>query len=247
MDPFKDVYTVVAAGPGGKQDEVLIIVEGRFNREKLEAKAAEAVKDPKQGLKLVKVGDYKIYEKEAENGKDPVLRAILSNSILVFGPKKEMIVDALDKQAGKKKSELKKELADLLAKVDSKQSIAVVALPNGLGNPQAQDFADKIKNVTGGVTVSDKVKAPLSWPARTRRAPRPWPRRSKTASSQAKGLIALMANQPERPGPGDRRDRHHQDRRRRQQRQPQGPGQQGCHHQAGKGRPEKAQGKAEVN
>ena len=62
IDPFKDVYTVVIAGPGGKQDEGLVIVEGRFNRAKFEAKAEAAAKDPKEGLKIIKEGNYKLYE-----------------------------------------------------------------------------------------------------------------------------------------------------------------------------------------
>jgi len=198
LDPFKDVYTVVIAGPGGKQDEGLVIVEGKFSRAKLEAKAEAAAKDPKEGLKIVKEGDYKLYEVEGKNRRDPGFGAILSDTIVVFGQKKEAVVEALDKQAGKKKSELKKDLAALLAKVDSKQSIALVALPNGLGNPQAQDFADKIKNVTGGVTLSDEVKADFVLAGKDEKGAKAVAETLEDGLSQVKGLIGLMAaNQKE--------------------------------------------------
>ena len=112
-----------------------------------------------------------------------------------------MVVDALDKQAGKKKSELKKELAALLAKVDSKRSIAMVALPNGLGGQQAQDFADKIKNVTGGVTLSDEVKADFVLAGKDEKGAKAVAETLEDGLSQVKGLIALMANQQKELAP----------------------------------------------
>ncbi len=196
LDPFKDIYTIMIAGPGNKQDEGLIIVEGRFNRGKLEARAEAAAKDPKEGVKIVKEGNYKIYEVEGKNNREPGFGAIVSDSVLVFAPKKDLILDALDKHAGKKKLELKKELADLLAKVDSKRSISVVALPTGLGAPQpVQEFAKNIKSVTGGVTISDEVKANFILAAKDEKGAKSVAETLDDGLSQAKGLIALVANQ----------------------------------------------------
>jgi hypothetical protein len=202
LDPFKDVYTIVMAGPGGKQDESFVIVEGRFDRTKLEARAEAAAKEPKEGVKIIKEGNYKIYEIEnKDGGGHHAYGAILSNSILVFGQKKDMVVDALDKQAGKKKSELKKEVAALLAKVDSKKSIALVALPSGLGNQPAQEFADKIKNITGGLTVSDAVKADFILAAKDEKGAKALAESLEDGLGQVKGLVALMANQQKELAP----------------------------------------------
>lgn len=194
IDPFKDVYTIVIAGPGGKQDEGLVIVEGRFNRAKLETRAEAAAKDPNEGVKIIKEGDYKLYEMEAKNGREPGFGAIVNDTILVFGQKKDVVLAALEKQAGKKKAELKKEVADMLGKVDTKQSIAVIALPNGLGAAQAQEFAEKIKNVTGGVTVSDEVKADFVLAAKDEKGAKAVAETIEDGLSQIKGLLALMAN-----------------------------------------------------
>lgn len=194
INPFKDVYAVVVAWAAGKPEDRFVIVEGRFDRAKIEAKSEDVASDPKNGLKVIKHGNAKLFETTGKGG--PGFGAILSDRIIVIGPKKELVMDAIDKQAGKKKTELKKEVATLLDKVDSKQSISIVALADGLGaqGQQVQEFVNNLKNITGGVAVSDEVKADIVLAAKDDKGARNVAETLEAGINQIKGLVALMAN-----------------------------------------------------
>jgi hypothetical protein len=195
FDPFKDVDRVVVAGSGDKPEEALILVLGKFNREKLEAAAEQAAKDDKSGLTIHKEGNYKLYEIHDKNQNKPAFGAILSGTVIALAPNKDMVVDALDRQSGKKKSDLKKDLLDLLGKADLKQSISITALAQGLGGGQAQDFADKIKAITGGINVTDDIKLNIDLASKDADSAKDVAKVMDDGLGQAKAFIGLMAAQ----------------------------------------------------
>src|SRR5262249_32269757 len=90
--------------------------------------------------------------------------AVVDKTTLVASPGKDYVVDALDKANGKKKSKVKKELIELIEKADGKQSMWLAALSTGLAigpladNDKAKEVLDKIKHVTGSVSITDEVK-----------------------------------------------------------------------------------------
>jgi hypothetical protein len=101
----------------------LIIVQGRFDAAKLEAGAKELFKD----LKIHEVGTHKVYEvaDEVKSGGIPRFAAIADPKTVVFGRFKKQVADALDKAAGKKKTQIKnKVMAGLLDKLDADQVVA---------------------------------------------------------------------------------------------------------------------------
>lgn len=189
LDPFKDVDSVVVGGTGGKEDDVLILVAGRFSRAKMEAKAEEVAKGD-QGLKITKEGNYKVYEMTGKDGKTG-FGAILNDNTLAFSPKKDYVVEALDKQAGKKKADLKKDLTTLLDKADTKQSVTMVALGSGLGADQ--DFADKIKTVTGGINITDEIKMAIEMAAKDDKSAKAVAEELDKKMGEVKTLVGFMA------------------------------------------------------
>lgn len=166
FDPLKDLENITNA-MGSDPEMPLLIVHGRFNLAKFHARGEEAAKDNGDVLKIHKVGDGDkqiVYEVTIPDIGQTVFVALPSKTTLVVSPAKEHVVDALAKGAGKKKTMLKsKELQDLLAKVDAKQSLwAVVGsslAKNTFGLGGAREALEQITTVTGGATVADGVKA----------------------------------------------------------------------------------------
>jgi hypothetical protein len=174
FDPLKDVESVVIANDKSKSgDEPFFIIQGKFDTAKLTALVDKAVEEKKETLKVHKTEHGKVYEvtKLDEIVKQlpaaaaaPVGGNLKDKSVFVtFADKgnviltssKEAAETSLAKAAGKQMTKLgNKELVGLLGKIDPKQTIAV-ALPNPL--PE-----EKLKSITGGVTVTADVKVDVT-------------------------------------------------------------------------------------
>lgn len=165
FDPLKDLTTITVAIPGGKAPEDgLILVEGTFHPEKIDAKANELAKTMKDNVKVLKSGNYTLYQAEPRGGRgiilaQPIFSCIVDKNLVAFSASKDSLVELLDKKAGKKQTKLKKEVATLLGQVDRKQSITLVALTRKLGDQAVQGLMSKVKNLTGGITIGDDLKA----------------------------------------------------------------------------------------
>jgi hypothetical protein len=198
LDVTKDIDQVVVALTGaGKGEESVMMIRGTFDRAKLEAVA----KDEKFGVKIIKEGNYTLYEKADKKG-EPVYGAIVDNSILAVSQNKSFVVDVLDKNAGKKTTALKKDFADLLAKADAKLSVSIVALPQGLGGAQAAEVGlDKLKTLIGGVKIADDIKVTLSLVAKDENNAKDAAKLLDDGLAQAKALAGFVAGQKKELAP----------------------------------------------
>lgn len=202
LDPLKDLDQVVLSGSGGKQDEALVLIQGNFDKTKLEAAASKAALDDKNGLKILKEGGYTVYEMTNKKDAQIVYGAIVDNSTIVASPKKDYVLEALDKKAGKKPAAMKKDLADLLAKADAKQSVSVVvAVSQGLGGPGAQEIADKLKNIVGGINVTDDIKLSFNLAAKDETAAKDVAKQIDEGLGQVKAFAGIMAAQNKQLAP----------------------------------------------
>jgi hypothetical protein len=202
FDPLKDVTAVTGASMSieNAKDKSVLVIQGRFDLAKFEAKAAEAAKEAKDNLKIHTVGSHKVYEVIPKDNKDNFFVGLIDSSNLVAAPTKEFVVDAFDKKAGKKKAELKKELSDLLAKVDSRKSLSVAALGAALGKVPANDEStkaalEKLKNVSGGITISDDVKLEFVFNSKDADGAKEMNKVVNGGIAQAKGIVGLFAAQ----------------------------------------------------
>jgi hypothetical protein len=168
IDPFKDVELVQIGAPGGGDpDKAVFVIQGKFQPAKIHAVAAKAAEEHADVLKIEKVGDTNLYQVTPPGRNQKVsYAALLGENLLVASVTRDLVVEAIDKKAGKKKPELKKALADLLAKSDSKQAISVVALDTvGQG-----ELAGQVKSLTGGFTITDEVKMDFRLTAKDEKA-----------------------------------------------------------------------------
>ncbi len=166
LDPFKDIETVLVATPTGAdaQQKMMVFVRGKFEPEKILASVeAEAKKKPGE-LKISKEGALTLLEMKNKDTPQPVFGAFLDKTTFVLSPGKAHVLDAAKKD-GAKPAVLKKELQDVVAKMDNKQSLWMAAVINnevkGLlkGQPQTMGIADKLSALTANVNIADGVEA----------------------------------------------------------------------------------------
>jgi hypothetical protein len=171
LDPLKDLESLTSSSPGGSEADKkgLLILHGQFDTTKFHAKAEEVAKDHADVLKIHKAGDYKLYEVSmqlpGQGEKQPVFVGIVDKTTIVASPSQDYVVEAMDKGNGKKKTMLKKEVQQLIEKADTKQSIWIAALSSGIAvgqlgqDEKVKEILDKVKTLTGGIAITDDVKA----------------------------------------------------------------------------------------
>jgi hypothetical protein len=203
FDPLKDVATVTAAGPSTAtdSDKALIIVHGRFDVAKLHAKAVAVAKEMDEHLKVHDVGGVTVYEvRDKALGDDkPMFVGLVDSTTLVASGSRDYVVDAFARHAGKKASNLKKEVKDLIVAADANQSLWMV----GLGSPlpknhlalddKARKSLEKIESVTAGVTVSEDVKAEMVVATKGFGDAKELAADVEDGLGQAKGILTLLA------------------------------------------------------
>jgi hypothetical protein len=208
LDPLKDIDAFVSASPGGADtDKGLFILHGKFDVAKFKAKGEEAAKEHKDIVKIIKAGDHTVYEVTLPQSPQTFHVAVVDSSTIVAAVSKEYVTDAFDKAAGKKEAAVKKEVRDLIQKADAKQSLWVAALGSGLakgqlaGDPDAKAVLDKIKTLTGGVTVGDEVKAEFVIGAKSDKNAKELADVIEQGVMKAKGLLGFIAAQQKQLAP----------------------------------------------
>jgi hypothetical protein len=177
IDPLKDIDRLVLAdacppaGGEGPVSEQLgptsLLVQGKFDADKLRAKIASAEKDWPGAATAVKVGGAAAARFDSPMG--PVLVLVLDGETVLATRDEGEAAEALEKAAGKRETELKyKRLGELLAKADPKRAVqwfavaehvtSVVASsrPGGKFEIARHDLrSDGIEGFRGGVTLGD--------------------------------------------------------------------------------------------
>jgi hypothetical protein len=177
FDPFKDLDRVLAAKPsGGEQDRGLFIVYGRFDLDRIRAKADEEAKGQPDLIKIHKVpdgagGKAVVYEVAVPNQPTPLFIALPNKSTLLAAPGKDYVVDALKKENAKEKAALKnKDFQALLEKMDAKQAVSVAGVGAALteGTPdEVKALFEKAEAVGGGISIGDDIKIEVAVTAKS--------------------------------------------------------------------------------
>lgn len=197
----KDVTAITGAASSldNVKDKSVLIVQGKFDVAKFEALIAAKAKEAKGNLKSHSTGGYQVYE-IIRTGKENLFVGLLDASNLVVAPTKELVVDAFDQKAGKKKAVLNKELVDLLNQVDLRRSLSVAALGGSLGNAAGYSettkaAADKLKSLMGGITVGEDVKLEVMLNTKDAAGAYFLNKSLNVVVAEAKGLVGLFAAQ----------------------------------------------------
>ena len=207
VDPAKDVNRVVFAAGGELQPKnLLLLVEGRFDPTKVQAKLDELSKDPKNNLQATKEGVATIFQVNIppQAIPNPAIPSqfwltVLDTSFLAVAADKAALQEALAKKSGARKAEIKKDVTDLIGKINSKETASVVVVPPPevlAGSPAAG-----LKTVTGGVTVSDGVKTDILLSTKDADSAKVLATLIEDTLNQVKQLVPLIAGQQAGIGP----------------------------------------------
>jgi hypothetical protein len=206
FDPFNDVDTITVAGSGGTEpDKGLIIAHGKFDVAKFKAKAEEVAKENENSLKIHKVPDGKggqtqLYEVNAPGANQAMFAAILGPTTIVASGGKDYVLDAIDKNAGKKTTQLKsKALQALLGRIDTKQSLYLALLGSTLAksplgsNDDAKQVIDKLDDAIASLSIEKDVKLEVAVTAKSANDAKDLDEKIKDGLNTALGFVALAA------------------------------------------------------
>jgi hypothetical protein len=211
LDPRKDISNLtLCVGKievdigGGQPDgkaEILGIVRGKYQPEKLHAALAEFAKNDPNKLSVSDHGGMKVYE--GKEGNRPMFAAVLDGQTIVVSDKKSNVTDAIDRSKGKGQAKLSKEFAAVLEKADSKKTIWMATIvPAAIKDlaklaPQGGDIVEKVEGVTLGTSISEGIKAELKIHTNDDEAAD----RIRQGVEQGKGLLAVGLLQNKDVGP----------------------------------------------
>ncbi len=172
IDPMKDIEKVTAGSWGKDKDDmnVVAIVRGKFDPTKLMAAAEKEAKNNGDKVAIVAEGKYKLIKFTSEKSPKPFYASAADETTLVAGSDKKLVVNALTAAAEKSKPTVKKELAQLLLKMDEKASMytcgvvdgskidmpANLNIPNFDGAKLAQQLK-KMTNLSFTVNITDEI------------------------------------------------------------------------------------------
>jgi hypothetical protein len=213
FDPFKDLDRLIVALPTAEEaDKGLLIVHGRYDLAKFEAKGKDAAKNHSDNLKIHKVpdglgGQHLVYEVILPENRDkPLFVALASKTTLLASPGKDYVVDALKKANLKEKPALKnKDFQAVLERLDNRQSFSLAMVGSALTKgdqgslpPEVKKFFEQVDAIGGGITVSDDVKLEVVISAKTAQAAKDLNKTITDGLALGKAILAGAAvNMPE--------------------------------------------------
>ncbi len=133
LDPLKDIDSVTAGiwGDDPQNMQALVVVRGKFDPAKLfEAVEAAAKKDGDK-VSVVKDSGYTLVKITGGNRPEPFYASVANEKTIVGGTDKKLVTAAMKASDDNSKPAIKKELADLVGKMDSKASMFGCGLNSG--------------------------------------------------------------------------------------------------------------------
>jgi hypothetical protein len=199
FDPFTDIERVIAARPAGAEpDRGLLIVHGKFDLDRFQAKAEKIAKDQPDLLKVHKVangagGKSPVYEVALGEQASSVFFALPNKSTLLVSPGKDYVVDALKKD---KPSLKNKDIAALLERMNDKQGVSVAVVGDALvkgASAEVKELFSKVDAVGGGVTVGDEIKLEVAVSAKNAEDAKAFKDEVDAGLKQARLTLAALA------------------------------------------------------
>ena len=198
LDPLKDIASVAwASSDTGDASKALIIIHGKFDPKKFEAKADEVVQTYGDVLKIQNVGPSRLYEISIP-GQSPYFVAVVDPSTIIASAGKDYMIEALNKAAGTKKSEVKKELVELVRKVEADRTLSLVALKSALehsplsADDSARPVLAKIETGYLGVSVGRDLKAEFDLTTKSAETAKELDKELLEKLDKAKGIVSIL-------------------------------------------------------
>jgi hypothetical protein len=210
FDPFKDLTSITTAVPTIEMEpKAYMIAHGQFDIAKFEAKAKDVAEKMGDLLKIHKEGNHTVYEVSPPDAPKPLFVGLVDKTTIVGSHEKDFIIDSFARAAGQKKSALKKEVQDLIEKVDGKQSLWFVVPGEVLAKAQfpgkeeeeTKKHIERIESVTLSFNIGKDVKLSLSIAAKNADSAKEMAEDVKKGLDMAKGFLPVIVQQEKRLAP----------------------------------------------
>ena len=198
LDPLADIQSLTLASTNiSDPSKALFILHGKFNPDKFHAKAQEVIQTYGEILKIHKAEAIHFYEVSFP-GQSPFFVAVVDATTILASPGKEGVLEALEKTAGKRKSEVKKELLTLLQKADGNRTLWMIGLKSALehsplsADENARPVLTKVETAAAGVTVAADIQAEFTLTAKSPEAAKELNTELVEKLDKAKGIVSIL-------------------------------------------------------
>jgi hypothetical protein len=161
LDPLRDITRLTVAMTSAANKDGLVIVRGKFNRDKIDDLAGKVAADQKDKLTIHKSGSTTVYEIAGEK-----------KMFATFPDDSTLLISTNRARLSAPPSKPKKEMLALIAQADGKQAIWFVALPevtNELKNTDdtQKQLLDRLAGILGVVKFETNVRLELALLSKT--------------------------------------------------------------------------------
>jgi hypothetical protein len=148
----------------------LMLLEGRFDADKVAARMKDKARERMDDIQIIDEGGATVYQcrlpAAGRNAKvslpERFVMTVLDANTIALAVDRKTLSEAIDKKAGRRKSDQKARLTDLVGRIDAKETLSIVYVPSAdQGGPLGG-----IVGVSGGVTVSDGLATEIRIDAR---------------------------------------------------------------------------------
>ena len=160
LDPLKDLDSITVSGADIKSPRFVIVVRGKFDADKINAAMMQEAKT-KPNVKSSKEGALTIWSTDGGDGKNSMYATVASRGVLLMSSDKNSLVKAA---TGAGQGKIGPELKSVIGRVSGKESFWVASIVNEemkkqlASNEQTKKYADKLKAITGSLTLTDDVQ-----------------------------------------------------------------------------------------
>ncbi len=188
----------LAVGADASARTAVLLIEGKFDPAKVNAQFAAMAAEKKGGVEARPNGVYR-WTLPPDKSQPAVALprnlfvAMLDGQTAAVAIDEGAIDDAIDKKAGRKRSEPSKAVHELLAKADPRQAVNFVAVPPP--NVVANTRAAALTHVVGGLTATDALKLDVTCATTDAPAAKSMADYIDNAVATYKDLVMVMAAQ----------------------------------------------------
>jgi hypothetical protein len=205
FDPFKDLDRITVALNGiAMEPKGLVIIRGKFDKEKIEAKAEAESKEKKDFIKVHSEDGHKIFEMTPPGQEKPAFVAVIDGTAIVASSDKSYVKDAFAKATSTAPS-IKPELAKLLESAEGSLWVAVpgstLSKSELVNEEKAKAMVGKIDHILASLKLAKDLKLSVTIATKSDDNAKEMAEEIKEGLNQAKGMVAFMASQQKEAAP----------------------------------------------
>jgi hypothetical protein len=193
IDSRKDLDRIVLA----VSNDWLILLEGRFDVDKVTGRMKEKARERKDDIQIIDEGGATLFQcrlpAAGRNAKvslpERFVLTVLDANTIALAVERKTLTEALEKKAGRRKSDVKPRLAELVGRIDSKESISIVFVPTA---DQAGPLGG-VTTISGGVTITDGVSTEVRIDAKDADATKVVADTARTAVANVREILPGLA------------------------------------------------------